>query len=140
MQKDQTESDWTSFFNRRFGSGITRRNVAIYTPIVENMTIPTVRYNDGTVNPPEVVKNWNHVHSSSEPLRNADIHFRETSSKPFASLDSNPNFSGDGYYSPAYQKNGVLYTYPEWTPKVSTRLEAPQKKREIPVEIRRRLY
>lgn len=138
-QKDQTESDWTHFFNERFGSGITRRNVVIYTPIVQNFTIPTVRYNNGTVDPPVVVKEWRHVHPASDPLPNADTPYQTTSINPFSTVDTNPNFKGDGMYFPEYQKHGVLYDYPEWTPGVATRLKAPGTSREIPLEIRRRL-
>jgi hypothetical protein len=139
-KKDATESDWTGWFNQRFGSGITRRNTAIYTPIVQNMTIPLIRYNDGTVNPPKVVREWGHTHPSSEGLINDDISYKDTSKDPFVGLDTNPNYKGDGRFFPEYHKHGVYYDYPEWTPGVPTRLKAPQQRREFPLELRRRLY
>lgn len=137
--KDKTESDWTTWFNERYGHGITRRNAVIYTPIVENLTIPLIRYNDGTVNPPNIVREWGHTHPASDPLPNADTHYTTTSVNPFSTIDTNPNFKGDGMYFPEYHKHGVLFEYPEWTPGVPTRLHGPQQKREFPVEIRRRL-
>lgn len=135
----QTEKDWTEYFNKRYGSGITRRNLVIYTPIVEDLTRPLKRYNDGTVNPPTVVKNWEHVHSSSEPLLNVDIPNKATSVNRYSCLDTNPNYKGDGMYFPDYQAHGVLYDYPQWAPGIKMRQDAPQQRREFPVEIRRRL-
>lgn len=138
MSKDKTEDDWTKMFNDRFGSQITRRNVAIYTPIVQNMTIPIIQYNDGTVNPPKVVKEYNHVHPAAEPLRNADLTNYNSIRTAYSNIDTNPNYAGDGKYFPEYQKNGVIFDLPEWS--VNTRLKAPAPRKEIPVEIRRRLY
>lgn len=137
--KDKTESDWTSFFNKRYGSGITRSNVEIWYPIVQNFTIPVVRYNNGTVNPPAAATNWEHLHPASEPLRNEDITAYETSHNAYLALDTNPNYKGDGMYYPDYQKHGVLYDYPEWNPGIrEDRLK--QKKQDYPLEIRRRMY
>lgn len=135
--KDNVESDWTNMFNSRFGQGITRRNVEIYTPIVVDMTRPYNRYNNGTINPPIVVKEWGHRGHDSEPMLNDDIPNKATSVNPFVGLDTNPNYKGDGYYFPDYQKFGVLYDYPEW--KINMRGQVPQARREFPVEIRRRL-
>lgn len=139
-KKDQTESDWTKWFNERFGRGITRRNVVIGPPIIVSMTVPIKRYTDGTVHPPISAKEWGHTHPASEPLPNSDIPSHITSKEPFSCIDTNPNFKGDGYYFPEYQKHGVYYDYPEFTPKVQTRLKGPQQTREFSLEIRRRLY
>jgi hypothetical protein len=135
----QVETDWTQYFNKRFGSGITRRNVSIYTPIVQDFTAPLKRYNNGTVNPPDVVKRWEAPKSSFEPLIHDDIPSVTTSKTPYLGLDTNPNYKGDGMYFPDYQQHGVYYTYPQWTPGISTRGQVPQQKRDFPVEIRRRL-
>lgn len=139
-KKDATESDWTKFFTQRFGSQITRRNVAIYTPIVQNMTIPIVQYNNGTINPPKVVRDYNHVHPSAEALRNEDISNYQSIKSAYSTIDTNPNFAGDGKYFPEYHKHGVLFDYPEWKPTTNTRLQAPAPRKEIPLEIRRKLY
>lgn len=136
--KDRVEQDWTTWFNQRFGSGITRRNIAIYVPIVTNFTITSKRYNNGTVDPPSAAKNHSHLHPSTEPLLNEDIPYTVTSREPFKGVDTNPNFRGDGYYFPEYQKHGVYYDYPEW--QTNSRQPASKPRREIPMEIRRRLY
>lgn len=138
-KKDKTETDWTEFLNKRFGSMITRRNNVIYTPIVTDMTRPIKRYNNGTVDPPQVVKTYEHITHSSEPLLHDNIPSSVTSKYPYVGLDTNPNYKGDGYYFPDYQKYGVIHNYPEWTPSIKTRGSAPQQRREFPVEIRRRL-
>ena len=138
---DQTESDWTQMFNARYGSGITRRNAAIYVPIVANITLPLNIYNDGSVEPPKPVKEWTSTQlmRGVEPVVNANVHWRETSLQPFACLDTNPNYQGDGKYFPDYSAEHPFYgRLPETSN--SHRLTAPAKSREIPIEIRRRLY
>lgn len=136
--KDQVEADWTSYFTRRFGFGMSRRNAEIYVPIVMNFTIPTIRYNDGTVHPPEpATKNYKHVHAAVEPLINEDIPLISFA-QAMIGLDTNPNYKGDGKYFPEYHKNGLLYDYPEWDPKIRESKAKPR--REFPLEIRRRMY
>lgn len=134
----QPEKDWTGFLNKRYGSQTTRRNVAIYVPIVTDFTLPVVQYNDGTVNPPNVVTEWGHTHPSAELLRNSDIHYSETTpgGNAFGPMDTNPNYKGDGRYFPEYTKHGVLYDYPEWDG--GKRQPTNKSRKEFPLEIRRR--
>lgn len=138
--RDKIEADWAEMFNQRFGAAITRRNVAIYTPIVPNITLPLNLYNDGTTQPPKAVRDFqqNQRLSNTEPLEHQRISHKTTSVNPYLAVDTNPNFKGDGKYFPDYHVNHPFYGK---LPETSTtgRLVAPMKSREIPVEIRRRL-
>ena len=101
--------EWTQYFNDTWGSGITRRNAVIYTPIVNSFTLEKRRYNDGSTNPPKVVKEWT---AHNLPAQKIPAHRRETAADHYRAMDANPNFT-QGNYFPDYHKRNVYYDLPE---------------------------
>lgn len=132
----ETERDWTNIFNSRYGSGITRRNVAIGIPIVQNLTFPLDLYQDGTVNPPSVVSRKIQSRGIEEYLEDSAPRRGDDS---FASIDSNPNYRGPGTYEQKEHKHGLYFELPEFGTYAS-RLSAPGVSRRFPIEVRRQIF
>lgn len=130
------ERDWTNIFNSRYGSGITRRNVAIGVPIVQNLTFPLNLYQDGTVNPPSIVSRKAEDGSTEEFLEDSAPRRGNGS---FVAIDSNPNFRGQGTYEQEEHKHGLRFELPEFGTYAS-RLAAPGKSRRYDLEVRRQIF
>lgn len=108
----QTEEDWTTFLNKRYGWGITRPNTEIFTPIIQLFTFPKQLYTDGTVNPPEAVyvADKFDLEGNYEPLPEQTAAM-VTWEEAYADITGNPNFV-DGNYWPDYLKNSVSFEKP----------------------------
>lgn len=132
---DQQTSDWTGYFNERFGAGITRRNAVIYTPIVQNFTAPKRRYQDGTVAPPRVVQQYVERQPRETDYLSPGLH---RTGDALEDVDSNPNFT-DGSYFPDYARHTLYYLLPEFGSSEGSRLVAPGPAYKIPWEVRRNL-
>lgn len=134
---DQIEADWTDIYNRRFGSGITRRNVAIGVPIVQNYTFPQYLYQDGTINPPQVVKT--RLATEGEVESFIESGHPQPGNSAFIAVYSNPNFRGNGTYDQEQHKYGLHFTLPEFSNGVGP-VQPPQPAKKYPIEVRRRIY
>ena len=134
---DSIEQDWTAIYNERFGSGITRRNVAIGIPIVQNYTLPKKLYQDGTIDPPKVVK------ARLAQDREVESYIEEGHSPPgnsaFAAVWANPNFRGNGTYEQEQHKYRPHFELPEFDNGVAP-AQPPQASKMYPIEVRRRIY
>lgn len=99
-------------FNAAFGSGITRPNIDIGYPRVQNYLTPKDLYADGSADPPFIVKDlvFRQGHQNIEPPVNAlegpaDFDF-------YATILTNPDYTPGEYY-PRYTKHQFYYDLPE---------------------------
>lgn len=144
LNKEPTMSDgtgnireWTTLYNQRYGSGITRTNVSIVYPQIQNFTYPRNIYNDGSVAPPVTVLEYQDRHPEKTPVPHA-FSSRNVYPEPLSAVDSNPNFK-QGSYFPEYHKYAVYYDLPEFDSSKGTRMQRPQKREEWPSEVLRRI-
>lgn len=136
LNSDRVYADYRQIFNSKYGSGLSRRTVDIYVPIVNNFTFPLNRYNNGYVQPPYSAKKYQAASSAVEPQLEERI--KPYGSEVFRSIDTNPNYRGDGTYNPEERKYAPLFfELPEFAPSCQTRLSGPAKAKKIPLEIRR---
>lgn len=136
LDSDRVYAEYRQIFNSKYGRGISRRNVDIYVPIVNNFTFPLNLYNNGYVQPPDSAKKFEKHHPAVVPQLEKGI--RPYGSAVFRSIDTNPNYRGDGTYNPKERKYAPLFfELPEFAPSEPTRLSAPAKSQKIPLEIRR---
>lgn len=136
--QDQTYSDWTGFFNQRYGVGTLRRNVAIGVPIVQNFTMPKDLRQDGSVPlAPSAIRRTGGA--CSDPCTDLGIpHIDGTTA--YDLVFSNVNFRGQGKYEIEDHVNGAPhFDLPEFEPSSRTKGE-PQRARKIPLDIRRKAF
>lgn len=134
---ESTETDWASYFNKRFGANITQANVSIIYPLVQLFTSPRLLFDDGTTIPPKIVREYvgsgrdfnNVPYDPAPPMPDK---------YPFEPVDSNPNWR-DGHYFPEYSRNTIHYELPEFPSSEGSRLLAPKSIKYFPLEVRRRM-
>lgn len=136
---DRAYVEYNHIFNRKYGSGNSRRNVEIYIPIVQNFTFPLNLYDNGYIDKSDTVKKFEKSHSVAETMLEDG---KPTAGKGvFNLIDTNPNFKGEGRYMPEEGKyTPLVFELPEFSSSKGTRLIPPAKSTNIPLDIRRQAF
>lgn len=137
----QTDSQIYSYYvaawNAAFGSGLTRQNIEIQYPIVQNYLQPKRLYSDGSTNPPEYVKSWILQSSHKEPEPETNAHYPPATFDFYSTIRSNPDFI-PGHYYPIYKSHQIHYELP--VSDYDRPLVPPKKIVYFPREIRRGMF
>ena len=139
-EDDYTRKYYMDALNSAFGSGLSRQNIDIYYPRVQNYLHPQELKGDGSSNPPLPAKSFffDQQHQKLDPEHTngpppADDDF-------YATILTNPDYTPGRYY-PRYTKHQMLYDLHEDPPgyrdPVLDRKET--KIAHFPLEIRRGL-
>lgn len=139
LASDKVYADYREIFNSKYGKGISKRNVDIFYPQINNFTFPRDIYNNGYVQPPYSAKKFQTVRSAVVPSLEEGI--KPYGPGVFRGIDTNPNYRGDGTYNPEERKYAPLFfELPEFAPSGQTRLTPPARVQKIPLEIRRQAF
>jgi hypothetical protein len=139
LASNKVYADYRKIFNSKYGSGLSRRNVEIYVPIVNNFTFPLDLYNNGYVKPPDSARKFKTSQSSTESQLEDGI--KPYGQQAFRAIDTNPNYRGNGTYNPEEKKYAPLFfVLPEFAPAQETRLVPPKRVEKIPLDLRRQAY
>lgn len=125
-------ADWTQYFNETKGVAYNRRNAAIYTPIVNRYTSELNRFNDGSVAPPKIVREY----TDREPVVPRPV--LTFGNKEYEHVDSNPNFTPGGYF-PWGAEKVLYYDLPHRDTRNITRQHPDGTREQIPLDILRNL-